>query len=182
MKKITVPAQELFDPKTGTFFYTKPVTLVLEHSLLSLSKWESDWEKPFIDREHTVAEFNDYIRCMTLTQNVDPSVYDRLTDANRKEVQAYIDRKMSAAVIHSIDNQQQSKKFMTADLIYYYMVEAGVPFDPCQKWHLNRLLMLLRIIGIERKSGSKSGKTNKLDSARRHADINHARRASKGKR
>lgn len=174
MKEIIVPAQELFDPKTGTFFYTKPVTLTLEHSLLSLSKWESDWEKPFIGREHTITEFNDYIRCMTLTKNVDPSVYDRLTDANRKEVQAYIDRKMSAAVIHDDGTARRSTKFLTADLIYYYMVEAGIPFQPCEKWHLNRLLMLIRIISVERRSDNKM---SKADSARRHAATNATRRA-----
>lgn len=179
MLKITVPAQELYDPKTGMFYYTKPVMLTLEHSLLSLSKWESDWEKPFINRDHTIREFNDYVRCMTLTQNVDPSVYDRLTDANRQAVQSYIDRKMSAAVIHDDGTSKRSTKFMTADLIYYYMVEAGIPFQPCEKWHLNRLLTLIRIIGIERRTDNKM---SKADSARRHASINRARRAARAKK
>ena len=116
---------------------------------------------------------------MTLTQNVDPSVYDRLTDQNRADVQKYIEAKKSAAIIRDDGTSRRSTKFMTSDLIYYYMVEAGIPFNPCEKWHLNRLLMLIRIISVERRSDNKM---SKADSARRHADINRARRAAKAKK
>ena len=179
MLKIIVPESELYDPLTATFSYTKPVTLTPEHSLVSISKWESKWKKPFISQEHSVEEFNDYVRCMTLTQNVDPSVYIRLTTDNRKEIQKYIEDPMTAAVIRSDENGRRSTKFVTSDLIYYWMVEAGIPFDPCQKWHLNRLLTLIRIIGIERRTDNKK---SKADSARQHAAINRARRAKKAKR
>ena len=179
MLKIIVPGGELFDPKTGTFEYTKPVALTLEHSLLSLSKWESEWKKPFIDREHSIDEFNDYIRCMTLTKNVDPNVYEALTDGIRKEVQKYIDDPKTAAVVHDDGTARKSTKFVTSDLIYYWMVEAGIPFDPCEKWHLNRLLMLIRIIGVERRTDNKM---SKADSARHHAATNAARRAKMAKR
>lgn len=178
MLKIIVPAGELFDPQTGTFSYTKPVTLTLEHSLVSISKWESKWKKPFVGQDHTVEEFTDYIRCMTLTQNVDPSVYPLISQTNLKEIQKYIEDPMTAAVIRSDDNGRRSTKFITSDLIYYWMVEAGIPFDPCQKWHLNRLLTLIRIIGIERKTDNKK---SKAESARQHAAINRARRAKRGK-
>ena len=179
MLKIIVPGGELFDPKTGTFEYTKPVELTLEHSLLSLSKWESKWKKPFIDREHSIDEFNDYIRCMTLTKNVDPNVYEALTDDIRKIIQKYIDDPMTAAVVHDDGTTRRSTKFTTSDLIYYWMVEAGIPFDPCEKWHLNRLLMLIRIIGVERRTDNKM---SKADSARHHAATNAARRAKMAKR
>lgn len=177
-KKILVPGCDLYDPISGTFSYAKPVLLTIEHSLLSVSKWESEWEKPFIDRDHTVEEFNDYVRCMTLTQNVDPSVYNRLTNANRDEIQKYINAKRTAAVIHDDGRSRRSTKFVTSDLIYYWMVESSVPFDPCQKWHLNRLLMLIRIIGIERRTDNKMSKS---DSARAHAATNASRRAKLAK-
>lgn len=179
MLKVIVPASELYDPQTSTFSYAKPVVLTLQHSLLSLSKWEQEWKKPFINKEHTIDEFNDYIRCMTLTQNVDPSVYNRITNGIREAVQKYIDDPMTAAVIHDDGKTKRSTKFVTSDLIYYWMVEAGIPFTPCEKWHLNRLLTLIKIVGIERRTDNKM---SKADSARQHAAINRARRAKKGKR
>lgn len=179
MLKIIVPACRLFNPQDSTFSYAKPVVLTLEHSLVSISKWEQKWKKPFINREHTIDEFNDYIRCMTITQNVDQSVYDRIPDGFRDAVQKYIDDPMTAAVIHDDGKTKRSTKFVTSDLIYYWMVEAGIPFTPCEKWHLNRLLTLIRIIGIERKTDNKM---SKAESARQHASINRARRAKKAKR
>lgn len=179
MLKIIVPGRELFDPKTSTFEYTKPVALTLEHSLLSLSKWESEWKKPFINQDHSVEEFDDYIRCMTLTQNVDQKVYSAIPQGIREEIQKYIDDPMTAAVIHDDGTTRRNKKFMTADLIYYYMIEAGIPFDPCQKWHLNRLLTLIRIVGIERRTDNKM---SKADSARHHAATNASRRAALARR
>lgn len=175
---ITVPEVELFDPKTQTFFYTKGAKLTLEHSLVSLSKWEQKWEKPFINQEHTVEEFNDYIRCMTITQNVDPDVYKNIPDDIRKQIQTYMERKMSAAIIKDEPAAKQSTRFLTADLIYAWMVELRVPFE-CQKWHLNRLLTLIRIVNIDQKPPKKG---NKAASAREHHSINQARRARRGKR
>ena len=179
MKKITVPAQELYDPKTETFFYTTEKSFVIEHSLVSLSKWEQKWKKPFLNREHSIEEFNDYIRCMTITQNVDPDVYNWITPEIRKEIQEYMEDPMTAAVVHENTPQRTSSKFMTADLIYCYMVQLRIPFDPCQKWHLNRLLMLIRIVSIEQNPDKKM---SKADSAKYSAMTNRARRASKSKK
>ena len=176
MLKITVPAGELFDPITETFSYTKETTLALEHSLVSLSKWESKWKKPFLDQQHTVDQFDDYIRCMTLTQNVDPSVYKVLNNDIRNRVREYMEDSMTAAVVReNTNNMRQSTKFVTSDLIYYWMVALNIPFE-CQKWHLNRLLMLIRITNIEQKPPKKA---NKADTARQHHAINAARRAKK---
>lgn len=176
--KITIPVVELFDPKTGMFSYSKGATFAIEHSLVSLSKWEQKWEKPFINQEHTVDEFNDYIRCMTITQNVDPDVYNNIPDTIRKQVQEYMERKMSAAIIKDDPSAKHSTRFLTADLIYAWMVELRVPFE-CQKWHLNRLLTLIRIVNIDQKPQKKG---NKGASAREHHAINQARRAKRGKR
>ena len=178
MLTIIIPAVELFDPKTGTFSYAKGATFTVEHSLVSLSKWEQKWEKPFINQEHTVEEFNDYIRCMTVTQNVDPEVYKNIPDSIRKQVQAYMERKMSAAIIKEEPNARPSSRFLTADLIYAWMVELRIPFE-CQKWHLNRLLTLIRIVNIDQKPPKKGKKGS---TASEHHAINQARRAKRGKR
>lgn len=179
MLKITVPAGELFDPVSETFIYTKETTLTLEHSLVSLSKWESKWKTPFLNHEHSVLMFDDYIRCMTLTQNVDPNVYRVITPDIRKRIQEYMDDPMTAAIIREDPtNGRVSKEFTTSDLIYYWMVELGISFD-CQKWHLNRLLALIRITNIKRKPPKK---TNRAEVARRHHDINAARRAKQRSR
>lgn len=176
MLKITVPAGELYDPVTETFSYTKETILTLEHSLVSLSKWESKWKKPFLDQQHPVEQFDDYVRCMTITQNVDPSVYKALTNDIRKRVREYMEDPMTAAVVReNVNNMRPSTKFVTSDLIYYWMVALNIPFE-CQKWHLNRLLMLIRITNIEQKPPKKG---NKADSARQHHAINAARRAKK---
>ena len=190
----------LHDPITNLITYTKETTLVLEHSLVSLSKWESKWKVPFLNKEHTEQEFDDYIRCMTITQNVDPSVYLAITPELRKEIRDYIDDSMTAAVVHEnkahqtsygflVDSSgnyvvhenkahQTSSKFVTSDLIYYWMTALQIPFDPCQKWHLSRLLMLIRIANIENKP-SKDRKMSKADSARSHHATNAARRAKR---
>lgn len=174
MLKIIVPAGELFDPKTETFAYTKTVELVLEHSLVAISKWESKWEIPFLNTELTTEQFIDYVRCMTITQNVDPNVYLVMNQAILNRIRTYMDAKMSAAVIHSDrPNNQRSTKFITADLIYYWMVALRIPFE-CQKWHLNRLLMLIRIAEIEQNPNKK---LSKAESARRSQATNAARRA-----
>lgn len=179
MLKILVPGCELFDPMTGTFSYTKDTVLALEHSLVSLSKWESKWKKPFLNKEHTQAEFDDYVRCMTITQNVNPSVYGAMHANIRNRIMEYMDDSMTAAVIHDEQtNRQNSPKFITSDLIYSWMVALRIPFE-CQKWHINRLLTLIHIIDIDRRQ---SNKMSKSDSARSQQAINAARRAKMKKR
>ena len=174
MLKIIVPAGELFDPKTETFTYTKATELTLEHSLVAISKWESKWEIPFLNTELTHDQFVDYVRCMTITQLVDPNIYLTMTPAILTRIRSYMDAKMSAAVIHSDrQNNHESSKFVTADLIYYWMVALRIPFE-CQKWHINRLLMLIRIAEIEQNPNKK---LSKAESAKRHHATNAARRA-----
>ena len=168
----------LHDPITNLITYTKETTLVLEHSLVSLSKWESEWKVPFLNKEHTEQMFDDYIRCMTITQNVDPSVYLAITPEIRREIRDYIEDSKTAAVVHENRAPHVSSKFITSDLIYYWMTALNIPFDPCQKWHLSRLLMLIRIANIENKP-SKDRKMSKADSARSQHATNAARRAKR---
>lgn len=177
---VTIPVVELFDPKTGMFSYTKGATFTIEHSLVSLSKWEQKWEKPFLNKEHTIEEFNDYVRCMTITQNIDPEVYKNIPTDVCNQIRSYMDRKMSAAVIKDDPTVRPSSRFLTADLIYAWMVELRIPPE-YQKWHLNRLLTLIRIVNIDQKPSKNKG-GNKAASAREHHSINQARRAKRAKR
>ena len=140
MLKITVPSSEQWDESKQEFVYTKECTLELEHSLVSLSKWESKWCKPFNSKtDKTYEETIDYIRCMTLNSNVDPSVYSCLTNENINEINNYIEALMTATWFSKESQGKSNSEQITAELIYYWMIALGIPFE-CQKWHLNRLL------------------------------------------
>jgi len=175
MLKIHVPASELFDNATGTFIPIKAQTLQLEHSLVSLSKWESKWCEPFLTREQkTTAKFTDYIRCMTLTQNVDPNVYLALNLAPDilRRVRSYIDAPMTATTFSQNSPSGGMREVVTAEIIYYWMICHGIPFE-CQKWHLNRLLTLIRVCSAKSQPPKKIPKGELM--ARNRA-INAARR------
>lgn len=172
MLKLVVPAMELFDGKDG-FIQTKEQVLSMEHSLVSLSKWEAKWQKPYLSRTPlTREETLDYIRCMTVTQNVDPNVYLALTPSLLAQVRRYIDAPMTATTIAKQFSKRGSREIITAEVIYYWMISYGIPFE-CQKWHLNRLLTLINVCG------AKNGKPEKMSQseimARNHA-LNEARK------
>ena len=145
MLRVTIPATELWDEKTKTFIYMKEQTLQLEHSLVSLSKWESKWCKSFIEtKKKTTEEALDYIKCMTLTQNVKPEVYRCLTEDIVKQVADYIDAPMTATKVPKQKGGKHNREIITSELIYHWMIETQVPFE-CQKWHLNRLIALIEV-------------------------------------
>ena len=163
---------ELFDG-VGNFINTKEQTLQLEHSLVSLSKWEAKWHKPYLSRKAmTIEETIDYIRCMTLTQNVDPNVYKAITPSNLKTVTEYIDAPMTATTISNAKKKGGSRKIVTAEVIYYWMISYGIPFE-CQKWHLNRLLTLINVCNVE---GSPPQKLSRAEVAAQYKALNAARR------
>ena len=144
MLRITIPAGELWDEKNEVFISSKEQTLQLEHSLVSLSKWESKWHKPFLSTEEkTVEETIDYIRCMTITQNVNPEVYNFLTAENVEQINKYIEDPMTATTF-SDGNQKPSREIITSEIIYHWMVSFNIPFE-CQKWHLNKLLAFIKV-------------------------------------
>ncbi len=175
MLQIVVPGREFFDERTETFITTKDYTLNLEHSLLSLSKWESKWCKPFLsknDRDvRTSQEMLDYIRCMTLNKNVPELVYQSLTKENLVEINDYIHNPMTATTVGGTNNPKRNE-IITSELIYYWMVSFQIPFS-CEKWHLNRLLMLIRVCNAMN-NPKKAGKPDML--ARQK--LNQARRAA----
>lgn len=172
MLQLTIPETEFWDESKQEFVYTKAQTLQLEHSLVSLSKWESKWNKAFLTKqEKTYEETIDYIRCMTLTKNVDPVVYNRLKASQIKQVNDYISAPMTATYIREDPSQKASREKVTSELIYYWMLSFNIPFE-CQKWHLNRLLTLIKVCSVKSKTPRRSGK----EIMKENAAINAARR------
>lgn len=173
MLKITIPAREMYDEETNTFRSTKSQTLQLEHSLVSLSKWEAKWCKPFLTPDSkTLEETIDYIKCMTITQNVDPEVYGNLTAENVKAINEYIEAPMTATTFSENKQTGGKKEITTSELIYYWMISFNIPME-CQKWHLNRLLTLIRVCNVK---NAPPKKMNKRDVINQYASLNAARR------
>lgn len=188
MITITIPAHEemeLWDPAKEEFVYfpaTKCTTLTLEHSLISISKWEAKWKKAFLkDNNKTAEEILDYIRCMTLEKNIDPAVYEYIPDDELSRIRDYIEDPMTASHVNTNkpgqNKQPPRKEVVTSELIYYWMIANEIPFE-CEKWHINRLLMLIQICSVKNSSGG--GKFNKRDLLKRNNALNAARRAKSG--
>ena len=174
MLKLIIPAVEQYDEINDEFITTKEQVLQLEHSLVSLSKWESKWCKPFLSKESkTFEESTDYVRCMTLTQNVDPSVYAYITDQNVAQVSQYIETPMTATIF-SNEKKTLNREIITAEIIYYWMISMTIPFE-CQKGHLNRLLTLINVCNIKNQP---AGKMSKKELISRNKTLNESRRKS----
>jgi hypothetical protein len=164
---------EGWDEAKQEFVDAETVTLELEHSLVSLSKWESKWCKAFLTKqEKTSEETLDYIKCMTVTENVDPSVYDHLTNENMKQINSYIEAPMTATYFSEQKSKGGSREVITSELIYYWMIALQIPFE-CQYWHLNRLLTLVRVCNVKNQPPKKM---SKRDIISRNASLNAARR------
>lgn len=173
MLQITIPAIERYDEINNEFTVSKEQVLQLEHSLVSLSKWESKWCKPFLTKsDKSYEETIDYIRCMTLTQNVDYDVYNNVSLENIKEVNSYIEAPMTATTFSNEDNKTPLREIITSEIIYYWMIALNVPFE-CQKWHLNRLLTLINVCNIKNKPPKK---INKKDLLARNRALNESRK------
>jgi hypothetical protein len=170
MLTLVVPETELFDEVRNEFIFVKEQKLTLEHSLLSLSKWESKWHKPFLSKkEKTREETLDYLRCMTIN-SVDEEVYACLTPKMIERVDAYIRDSMTATTFS--DKKRPSHETITAELIYYWMVALNIPFE-CQKWHLNRLLTLVEVCSIKNQPPKKMSPRAIMQ---RNAALNASRR------
>lgn len=173
MLPIHIPATEQWDETKQEFVSTKEITLQLEHSLVSLQKWESKWHKAFLSKkEKTAEETIDYIKCMTITQNVSDDVYSCLTQENINEINAYIENPMTATYFSEQENNKSNRETVTAELIYYWMITLQIPIE-CKKWHLNQLLTLIRVCNIKNQPPKKM---SRRDIMSRNAALNAARR------
>ena len=156
MLEISIPKGELWDEAHNEFIYTKETKIKLEHSLLSVSKWESKYKKPFIGTELTNQEMMYYIKCMTITQNVKDETYLSLTLQNLRDIQAYIEDPMTATTVNA-HSKGGNREIVTSELIYYWMITLNIPME-CQKWHLNRLLMLIQECNVKQNPPKKIAK------------------------
>lgn len=177
MLTIVVPGVELFDEESEKFITSEDYVLNLEHSLVSLSKWESITEKPFLGpNEKTDEEILEYIKCMTISPVSDPNVYSRLTAENLEKVNIYINAKMSATWFSDDKQQPRSREIITAEVVYYWMIALNIPFE-CEHWHLNRLFTLIRVCNL--KSTPQKKQTRAQLASQRHS-LNAQRRAQLG--
>ena len=186
MLKITVPGGEFWNDSLQQFVYTNEIVIQLEHSLVSVSKWEAKWKKPFISNDDkqqlSQEQVMDYIKFMTITQNVDDMVYFALTVKNLEDIMAYIQENRTATWFAKKGPEagKRDNRAMTSERIYYFMVHYNIPFE-CQKWHLSRLLTLIRVCQEEEKAQNKQQKQNPRDAAMARHNLNAARRARSAK-
>ena len=173
MLEIIVPETELWDEARQEFIYIDRTTLKLEHSLVSLSKWESKWQKPFLVKDpKTNEEMFDYIRCMCLNKAVDPKIFNALTPDNINAINKYINNLMTATTVNKDKKNGINREIVTSELIYYWMIALNIPFE-CPKWHLNRLLTLIEVCNVKNAPPKKYSKRELMS---RNAALNKARR------
>lgn len=171
MLVITIQSRELFDNSKQEFINIPSCKIELEHSLLSLSKWESKWKKPFISNNKTIEETMDYIKCMLLNEKND--IYIKyLSEDNIKSINDYISDPMTATTFYEDETTNRKKEIITSELIYYWMIASNIPME-CEKWHLNRLLTLIRICSIKNAPPKKMSKREIMD---RNKMLNEARK------
>lgn len=173
MLTVTIPKCEFWDEKKSMFVYYDECTLVLEHSLVSVSKWESKWKKAFLKKTtKTYEETKDYIRCMTITKNVDPNVYDRIPSDVIDQINKYIEDPMTAVYFPKTEEEGRHGDVVTSEVIYWWMIINQIPVE-FQKWHLNRLLALIRVCNMK---NSPPKKMSQKELAARNAKRNAERR------
>ena len=177
MLTIVVGDTELYDENLEKFIPHGDFVLELEHSLVSLSKWEQIYEKPFLGKgEKSTEEVLGYVKAMTLTPEVPEEVFSKLSEANLEAINAYLDAKMSATWFNDGPGAPSSKDVVTSELIYYWMITFQIPFE-CERWHLNRLFTLIRVCNVKQ---AKPKKMSRAEVAARNRELNAQRRAQLG--
>lgn len=177
MLTITVGVTDVFDEEAQAFTTQGGVALQLEHSLVSLSKWESIHEKPFLGvAAKTPEEVFSYIECMVLDTNSPEEILHRLSKENMEQINAYIDAKKSATWFSDQPGAPKSRETITSELVYYWMTVFNIPFE-CETWHLNRLFTLIRICNVKQ---AKPKKMSRAEVAQRNRELNARRKAEHG--
>lgn len=175
MLTLYIDGKDFYDENKEEFVKIKPQRLVLEHSLLSISKWESRWKKPFLSTKKNSEEQMDYIKCMTVSSQVNPLVYDCLTIEDHLKIKKYMNDSMTATKINRRKRTGNSNRYLTNELIYCWMFSLNIPID-CEKWHINRLLTLIEVTSIENNPKNKR-KMSRQEIYNQNAALNAARRA-----
>lgn len=175
MLQLQIHGGRLFNEQTEEFVVVKPATIRLEHSLISIQKWESKWHKSYLSLDHPRAEVLDYVRCMAIDSNVDPNFPLALTPLEIIQIKQYMDDPMTATTFSSLKRERPKKKTITAEVIYYWMTLFDIPFE-CAKWHINQLLTLIKVCSIE----SHPPKMSKKEAGAQRSALNRARRAKMG--
>lgn len=180
MLQISLPAKRMFNEQTQEFIVVDAMTLKLEHSLISIHRWESKWHKSYMSSQEsgrmTVEEAMDYIRCMSLDPNISLDVIGRLSNKNLDDIRQYISDPMTATTFGGSNRKKGKKQIITAELVYYWMTAYGIPFE-CAKWHFNQLMALIHVCSIK---NAPTHKQSKKQSAANYAALNKARRARTG--
>lgn len=177
MLRITISGDEFFNEETEEFVVVDATIIDLEHSLVSLSKWEAKHEKAFLGRtEKTNEELFDYLKCMILNKDIDPDIILNASKHNFEEIQKYIESNQSALKFDSVPGRSGVGEAITSELIYYWMIAYNIPFE-CERWHLNRLFSLIRVCSIK---NSPKKKMTKQELAKRNRELNAKRRAELG--
>lgn len=173
MLTITIPGVEVYDEETEMFSTVDDITIDLEHSLISVSKWESKFEKPFLGTsEKSIEEVIGYVEAMILTPNVSRTTLQRLSSTNIEQINHYIDSKQSATTFGTMPERKGPSETVTSELIYYWMVAFNIPFE-CENWHLNRLFSLIRICNLK---NQKPKQMSRNEIAQRNRQLNEQRR------
>lgn len=149
MLNLYISEKMLFDERSSKIIHINSINIILEHSLMSIAKWESKYNIPFIHtKEKTKEQMYDYISMMCITKNVNSNVFHTLSAKELKEITNYLNAPMTATTISKQKNSKHSNEIYTAEVIYYYMIKHGIPFE-CQKWHINRLMMLINVCSLK---------------------------------
>lgn len=174
MLKIQVNLEEGFDETQNKFVALKTFDLELEHSLVSLSKWESEFCKPFLGKDDkTMEETIWYVKAMSLTENVPGEVYNKLSDRNIDAINAYIAAPMTATTFTEKQQNKAAQEIITAEIIYYWMIGLNIPFE-CENWHFNRLLTLIRVCNVK---NAPAKKMSRAEQAQQQRELNAKRKA-----
>ena len=177
MLQIRLERQEFFSEADEKFIVVPETIVCMEHSLVCISKWESKWHKPFLNKDaKTPEELMDYFRCMIVRPTPDDKIVGALFDFHLAEIMAYIEDSMTATWFNEKENKKFGREIVTSEVIYYWMTALNIPFE-CEKWHLNRLLTLVRICNIKNQPPKKMGKKGTMQS---NKALNAARRGRMG--